>query len=152
MEGPQYALSLVVQHPQLWLTSEERVLDAVLLWGAHTGGLATWQDVDTAVHEIGANTVFRERRDEVEKLLGLVHFPIMMPSVLQRVRGPAAHPTAGLCPGTTALCSGTSALCRLSELRAQGLLAGAPLVPVLVCSLFEHLSSWDPVLLRSVLC
>jgi hypothetical protein len=118
MEGPQYAFSLVVQHPQLWLTSEERVLDAVLLWGAHTSGLATWQDVDTAVHEVGADTVFRERRDEVEKLLGLVHFPIMMLAVLQQVRGPAAHPTADLCPRTTALCSGTSARRRLSEPRA----------------------------------
>lgn len=73
-----------MQHPDLRVSSEEKVLDAVLLWGANSDGLSGWEDADALLSEREKKT-FSEREEELKCLLPLVRFPFMPIPVLRKV-------------------------------------------------------------------
>jgi len=74
-----------LQHPDLAVTSEERVLDAILTWGTQGDGLHGWEGANQKLEECSPNTLFAERLEPMNELLALVRFPLMPLSLLQKV-------------------------------------------------------------------
>ncbi|KAF6168892.1 hypothetical protein GIB67_038389, partial [Kingdonia uniflora] len=72
-------------HPDLTVTSEERILDAILLWGAYTNRLCGWQAVDAYVMSSTPNLLFGDRFLLLNTLLPLVCFPLMPLDLLKKV-------------------------------------------------------------------
>lgn len=72
------------QHPGVYVTSEEKVLDGVIAWGANKDGIYGWEDANQ--HQmIEGGGLFQERMEDLKSLLPLVRFPLMTLPVLQMV-------------------------------------------------------------------
>lgn len=67
------------------MISEERVLDAILTWGARGDGLHGWEAANQQLEECSPDTLFSERLEPLSELLALVRFPIMPLPLLQKV-------------------------------------------------------------------
>lgn len=72
------------QHPALSVISEEKVLDAIMLWGANKDTIHSWEDANEHTKTEGA-ALFQERLEDVKLLLPLVRFPLVPLAVLQMV-------------------------------------------------------------------
>ncbi|KAF6172577.1 hypothetical protein GIB67_007090 [Kingdonia uniflora] len=77
--GMRRALQILVtagatEYPDLTVTSEERILDAILLWVAHTNRLCRWQTVDAYVMSstpdllFGDSVIYHHRRSSFKEL------------------------------------------------------------------------------------
>ncbi|KAF6159800.1 hypothetical protein GIB67_030058 [Kingdonia uniflora] len=75
----------ILQHPDLTVTSEERILDAILLWGTHTNRLCGWQAVDAYVMSSTPDLLFGDRFLLLNTLLPLVRFPLMPLDLLKKL-------------------------------------------------------------------
>ncbi|KAJ7516513.1 hypothetical protein O6H91_22G061000 [Diphasiastrum complanatum] len=78
-------LMQILQHPNLWVTSEERVLDAVLMWAADLEGIFGWEDADMKAN--GFDSFSGNRVQHLKDLLLLVRFPLMPMDLLHRLEG-----------------------------------------------------------------
>lgn len=76
---------LFLQHPDLTVTSEERVLNAILLWCCKAEELFGWDSVDEMMLNLAPELVFGERLNSLEEFLSFVRFPLLPYSVLQKV-------------------------------------------------------------------
>ncbi|CAA0842003.1 BTB/POZ domain-containing protein [Striga hermonthica] len=74
----------ILQHQDLTVTSEERVLNAVLLWCCEGKELFGWEIIDEMLLNAPEN-VFRERLKYLDGFLNLVRFPLLSSSVLQKL-------------------------------------------------------------------
>lgn len=72
------------QHPALCVTSEEKVLDAIIMWGANKDDIYGWEDANRRVRTEGAS-LFQNRMEDLKLLLPLVRFPLIPLPVLQMV-------------------------------------------------------------------
>ncbi|GAB2212642.1 hypothetical protein Droror1_Dr00020620 [Drosera rotundifolia] len=72
----------------LTVTSEERVLDAILSWGMQTNEQRSWEVVDELLKQSAPETLFRQRLQFVNSLQELVWFPLMPHVLLQMVWRP----------------------------------------------------------------
>ncbi|KAL6011917.1 hypothetical protein ACLOJK_002383 [Asimina triloba] len=75
----------ILQHPDLTVTSEERVLDAILLWCMQACEILGWEAVDELLKFSTPEHLFGERLQTMETLLPFVRFPLMPSAVLKKV-------------------------------------------------------------------
>uniref|UniRef100_A0A0C9RL84 TSA: Wollemia nobilis Ref_Wollemi_Transcript_12672_3093 transcribed RNA sequence n=1 Tax=Wollemia nobilis TaxID=56998 RepID=A0A0C9RL84_9CONI len=75
----------IIQHSDLVVTSEERVLDAVLTWGSHEDDLQGWEAINEQLESCPPATVFAQRLKPLNDLLPLVRFPLMPLALLQKL-------------------------------------------------------------------
>lgn len=73
------------QHPALSVISEEKVLDAIILWGANKDTVHSWEDGNELAKTEGPELLFQDRLEDVKLLLPLVRFPLVPLPVLQMV-------------------------------------------------------------------
>ena len=78
------------QHPALSVISEEKVLDAIMMWGANKDDIHSWGDANEQA-KIEGTALFQERLEDVKLLLPLVRFPLMSLAVLQMVSQRPLH-------------------------------------------------------------
>uniref|UniRef100_A0A0A9G2E6 BACK domain-containing protein n=1 Tax=Arundo donax TaxID=35708 RepID=A0A0A9G2E6_ARUDO len=67
------------------VTSEERVLDAILAWCMETCKTLSWTSVDKLLSTSTPEQLFGERLTAIDTLLPFVRFPLMQLSILQRM-------------------------------------------------------------------
>jgi hypothetical protein len=67
------------------VTSEERVLDAILTWSIEACGFFCWTSVDKFLSTSTPEQLFGERLIAMDTLLPFVRFPLLQLSTLQRV-------------------------------------------------------------------
>jgi hypothetical protein len=75
----------ILQHPDLCVTSEEKVLDAVMLWAANRDEIHGWDDANCHANNLEQDHLFGQREEDLESLLPLVHFPFISLPVLEMV-------------------------------------------------------------------
>ncbi|BBM99480.1 hypothetical protein MPTK1_1g21560 [Marchantia polymorpha subsp. ruderalis] len=79
-------LQRILQHPDLRVTSEEKVLDAVLLWGANHDGISGWEDASAYFNDNTMEALVFDREEELKCLLPLIRFPFMSVTILQKLQ------------------------------------------------------------------
>jgi hypothetical protein len=72
------------QHPALCVISEEKVLDAIIMWGANKDDIHGWEDACRQARTEGAS-LFQNRMEDLKLLLPFVRFPLIPLPVLQMV-------------------------------------------------------------------
>lgn len=75
----------ILQHPDLTVTSEERVLNAILLWCCKAEELFGWERVDEMMLNFTSELVFGERLNLLEEFLDFVRFPLLPHSILRKL-------------------------------------------------------------------
>ncbi|CAI9117091.1 OLC1v1018421C1 [Oldenlandia corymbosa var. corymbosa] len=76
----------ILQHPDLTVTSEERVLNAILLWSVQANELFSWEKVDEMLQNMTPEILFRERLQSLNVLLPLVRFTLLPCSILKMLQ------------------------------------------------------------------
>lgn len=77
-----------LQHPDLTVTSEEKVLNAILMWGLGAKELYGWEVVDELIINLAPEHLFGERLLSVHDLLRFVRFPLLPHALLKKVYRP----------------------------------------------------------------
>lgn len=75
----------ILQHADLTVTSEEKVLDAILVWCMRASDICGWATVDELLGSSTPKQLFGERLPSIDLLLPLVHFPLMPLHLLQKL-------------------------------------------------------------------
>uniref|UniRef100_A0A7N0R7Y1 BTB domain-containing protein n=1 Tax=Kalanchoe fedtschenkoi TaxID=63787 RepID=A0A7N0R7Y1_KALFE len=75
----------IIQHPDLTVTSEERVLNAILLWCMEAKELVGWEAVDELLIDSTPEFLFGERLHMVYELLPFVRFPLLPKYLLKKL-------------------------------------------------------------------
>ncbi|CAL5045157.1 unnamed protein product [Urochloa decumbens] len=75
----------ILQHCDMTVTSEERVLDAILTWCMGTCETFYWTSLDKLLRTSTPEQLFGERLSAIDTLLPLVRFPLMQLSMLKRM-------------------------------------------------------------------
>lgn len=78
-------LKWFLQCPDLTVTSEEKVLNAILMWGLEASELCGWMAVDELMTFSTPEILFGERLQSVQDLLFLVRFPLLPYALLEKV-------------------------------------------------------------------
>lgn len=76
---------MLLQHPDLTVTSEEKVLNAILMWGAKAKELCGWEVVNEMMTYSTAEALFGDRLQTVHDLIPLVRFVLLPLSLLEKV-------------------------------------------------------------------
>ncbi|KAJ9186348.1 hypothetical protein P3X46_001928 [Hevea brasiliensis] len=77
--------SSIIQHQELTVTSEERVLNAILMWCMRAKELCGWEMVDELLANSTADLIFQERLPSLSDLLPFVRFPLLPYHLLQKL-------------------------------------------------------------------
>ncbi|GAV63477.1 BTB domain-containing protein/F5_F8_type_C domain-containing protein/BACK domain-containing protein/Methyltransf_FA domain-containing protein [Cephalotus follicularis] len=77
----------IIQHPDLTVTSEERVLNAILMWGMNAKEFCGWEVVDELMKNDTLKFLFKERLHSVFDLLPFVRFPLLPYALLKKLEG-----------------------------------------------------------------
>lgn len=80
-----YGILWLLQHPDLTVTSEEKVLNAILMWGMKAEDLYGWEVVDELMVYSTPELLFRDRLQSVNDLLPFVRFPTLPYAFLKKV-------------------------------------------------------------------
>lgn len=83
-----YSTLWVLQHPDLTVTSEEKVLNAILMWGLKAKEFYGWEMVDELIITSAPKQLFGERLQSVQDLLPFVRFPLLPHALLKKVLMP----------------------------------------------------------------
>ncbi|CAA6657824.1 unnamed protein product [Spirodela intermedia] len=75
----------ILQHPDLTVTSEERVLDAVLMWCMQADDIFGWETVDELLKSSETHLFFKDGLPMLESLLHLVRFPLLPSTTLEKL-------------------------------------------------------------------
>lgn len=70
------------------MTSEERVLNAILMWGMKAKELCGWEVVDELFIKLTPELILEERLQSVNDLLPFVRFPLLPHALLKKVCWP----------------------------------------------------------------
>uniref|UniRef100_A0A9I9DDE3 BTB domain-containing protein n=2 Tax=Cucumis melo TaxID=3656 RepID=A0A9I9DDE3_CUCME len=76
----------ILQCPDLTVTSEEKVLNAILMWGLEASELCGWMAVDELITFSTPEILFGERLQSVQDLLSLVRFPLLPYDLLKKLQ------------------------------------------------------------------
>lgn len=76
---------MVLQHTDLIVTSEERVLNAILLWCSRTEELHGWELVEKKIFNSSPEILFADRLQSFNSFLPLVRFPLLPHALLKKV-------------------------------------------------------------------
>lgn len=74
-----------MQHPDLTVTSEEKVLNAILIFGMKAKELFGWEVADQLIVNSKPELLFSERLQLVYDLLPYVRFSLLQYSLLEKV-------------------------------------------------------------------
>ena len=80
--------SCVLQHPNLTVTSEERVLNAILLWCMQAKELHGWEVVEELIANSTPELLFGERLHSLIDMLPFIRFPLLPNPLLKKVCWP----------------------------------------------------------------
>ncbi|GMH04663.1 hypothetical protein Nepgr_006503 [Nepenthes gracilis] len=75
----------ILQHPHLTVTSEERVLNAILSWGTQAKELCGWDTVNQMLTHSTPEVLFGQRLESINHLLPFVRFPLMPYDLLEKL-------------------------------------------------------------------
>lgn len=75
----------ILQHADMTVTSEEKVLDAILMWCMRASETCSWIIVDELLRSSTPEQLFRDRLLSVDIFLPLVRFPLMPAPLLQKL-------------------------------------------------------------------
>jgi len=75
----------ILEHGDMTVTSEERVLDVILTWCMGACETFHWTSVDELLRSSTPEQLFGERLSGINTLLPLVRFPLMQLSILKRM-------------------------------------------------------------------
>ncbi|XP_052202275.1 BTB/POZ domain-containing protein At2g30600 [Diospyros lotus] len=75
----------ILKHPDLTVTSEERVLNAILLWCLQAKDLYGWDTLDEMMADLEPELLFGERFQSVSNFLPLVRFPLLPHPLLKKL-------------------------------------------------------------------
>ncbi|KAL4557579.1 hypothetical protein LXL04_035762 [Taraxacum kok-saghyz] len=75
----------ILQHPDLTVTSEERVLNGILMWGLQPTELCNWEVVDDMLNTITPQDLFGEKFRSLDILLPLVRFSLFPLLLLKKM-------------------------------------------------------------------
>lgn len=78
------SFSNILQHTDLTVTSEERVLNAILLWCLQARELYGWEAVNELMVNSTPEMLFGERLESLNEFLHLVRFPLLSPDLLNK--------------------------------------------------------------------
>ncbi|XP_002510674.2 BTB/POZ domain-containing protein At2g30600 isoform X1 [Ricinus communis] len=76
----------IIQHQDLTVTSEERILNAILMWCMRAKELVGWEMVDELMETSTPYLIFQERFQILNDLLAYVRFPLMPCHLLKKLR------------------------------------------------------------------
>ncbi|KAJ4770586.1 BTB/POZ domain-containing protein [Rhynchospora pubera] len=76
----------ILQHPDMTVTSEEKVLNAILVWSMQADEMCGWVQVDELLSSSNPVELFRERICLLDSLLPFVRFPLMPSSLLDKLK------------------------------------------------------------------
>jgi hypothetical protein len=76
----------IIKHPDLTVTSEEKVLNAILMFGMNAKELFGWEVVDQLIINSKPELLFGERLQLVYDLLSFVRFPLLQHSLLDKMQ------------------------------------------------------------------
>ncbi|KAJ1392933.1 SKP1/BTB/POZ domain superfamily, partial [Sesbania bispinosa] len=74
----------IIKHPDLTVTSEEKILNAILMFGMNAKELFGWEVVDQLIINSTPELLFGERLQSVNDLLPFVRFPLLPYSLLDK--------------------------------------------------------------------
>jgi hypothetical protein len=74
-----------LQHPDLTVTSEEKVLNAIVMYGMKAKELFGWEAVDQLIINSKPEVLFGERLQLASDLFPFVRFPLLQYSLLEKV-------------------------------------------------------------------
>ncbi|KAK4348915.1 hypothetical protein RND71_031670 [Anisodus tanguticus] len=77
----------ILQHTDLTVTSEERVLNAILLWCLQARELYGWETVNELMGNSTPEMLFGERLKSLNEFLHLVRFPLLPLDLLKKFEG-----------------------------------------------------------------
>ena len=77
--------SNILQHQDLTVTSEERVLNAILMWGLQSNELSNWETVDNMLSNMTPEDLFGTRSQSLNVLLPLVRFSLLPLFLLKKM-------------------------------------------------------------------
>ena len=80
-----YNKEWVLQHQDLTVTSEERVLNAIFLWGMRAKEFCGWEKVSELLALSTPDLLFKDRFQSLNDLLPFVRFPLMPHDLLKKV-------------------------------------------------------------------
>ncbi|XP_042448788.1 BTB/POZ domain-containing protein At2g30600-like [Zingiber officinale] len=75
----------ILQHPDMTVTSEDKVLDAILLWCTQACEVCGWATVDELMSSSTPEQSFGDRLRSLESLLRFVRFPLMSLLLLEKL-------------------------------------------------------------------
>ncbi|KAL8172170.1 hypothetical protein V2J09_023974 [Rumex salicifolius] len=75
----------ILQHPNLTVTSEEKVLNAIVIWCLQGKETFTWDAIDDVLQASTPQLVFGERLNALNMLLPCVRFPLMPYDLLKKL-------------------------------------------------------------------
>ncbi|XP_019413234.1 PREDICTED: BTB/POZ domain-containing protein At2g30600 isoform X2 [Lupinus angustifolius] len=76
----------IIKHPELTVTSEEKVLNAILMYGMKAKELVGWEVVNDMIQNSSPELLFGERLQLVNDLLPFVRFPLLQDSLLEKLQ------------------------------------------------------------------
>ncbi|KAJ0967945.1 hypothetical protein J5N97_024862 [Dioscorea zingiberensis] len=76
----------ILQHADLTVTSEEKVLDAILLWCMQASEICGWVAIDDLLGSSTTEQVFKDRLSFIDIFLPSVRFPLMPLQLLQKLK------------------------------------------------------------------
>jgi hypothetical protein len=76
---------MVLQHQDLTVTSEERVLNAIFMWCMRDKELCGWEVVAELLALSTPDLLFRDRLQSLNNLLPFVRFPLIPYDLLKKV-------------------------------------------------------------------
>ncbi|CAN4123088.1 unnamed protein product [Withania somnifera] len=83
----QSSFSNILQHTDLTVTSEERVLNAIFLWCLQARELYGWETVNESIVNSTPAMLFGERLKYLSEFLHLVRFPLLPLDLLKKFEG-----------------------------------------------------------------
>ncbi|KAJ0260008.1 BACK domain-containing protein [Hirschfeldia incana] len=81
----QATFSDILESADLTVTSEEKILDAVLMWCMKAEEQQRWEDIDELMNYSNPETLFKERLQSLDDLLPHVRFSLLPYELLQRL-------------------------------------------------------------------
>lgn len=75
-----------MQSVDLTVTSEEKILDAVLMWCMRAEEPQRWEDIDELMNYSNPETLFKERLQSLDDLLPHVRFSLLPYELLEKVK------------------------------------------------------------------
>lgn len=75
----------ILRHANMTVTSEERVLDAILMWSTQASEICGWHVIDDLLNSSSTEQLFGNRFLSCENLLPLVRFPLMPSHLLEKL-------------------------------------------------------------------